>query len=298
MCGLLDLFIRQYYKFIAIPLAQRKLKDIHIMNSIDSIQYIIDKKCSVSRFGDGEFFVLMGGGNSFQEPDLMLSKRLKDVLTKVDAPNHIVGLPVPMKSTKGIYKHGKDFWSFFTLRYVDTLLPYLSSKRRYVDTQLSRFYVIYEDRSKCGNQLALLKKIWDDRDVLIVEGNKSCTGVGNDLYDNAKSLQRILGPATNAFSMYNEMYSAIKKYARKDQLILLSYGMTATVLAYDLAKDGYWAIDIGHLDLEYEWFKLGVDDVTAIKGKFTNEAKTQGGHDVEDCYDPKYLSQIVCDITK
>ena len=76
MSSVFSILYRQYNKYIAIPLAQRKLRDIHIMNSIDSIQYIIDKKCSVSRFGDGEFFVLMGGGNSFQEPDLMPRRKI------------------------------------------------------------------------------------------------------------------------------------------------------------------------------------------------------------------------------
>ena len=38
----------------------------------------------------------------------------------------------------------------------------------------------------------------------------------------------------------------------KKNLILISLGPTATVLAYDLSKLGYQAIDIGHTDLEYE----------------------------------------------
>lgn len=33
-----------------------------------------------------------------------------------------------------------------------------------------------------------------------------------------------------------------KKHAVKEDLILLSYGMTVTVLAYDLALLDYWAI--------------------------------------------------------
>jgi hypothetical protein len=46
------------------------------------------------------------------------------------------------------------------------------------------------------------------------------------------------------------------KLSDKNILILISLGPTATVLAYDLAKLGYWAIDIGHIDNEYEWLKL------------------------------------------
>ena len=31
----------------------------------------------------------------------------------------------------------------------------------------------------------------------------------------------------------------------------------AKVLAYNLSELGYRAIDIGHIDSEYEWFKMG-----------------------------------------
>ena len=72
--------------------------------------------------------------------------------------------------------------------------------------------------------------------------------------------------------------------------------MTATVLAYDLARLGYWAVDLGHLDIEYEWLKLGVNEKVSIKGKYTNESK--GGDVVDECKDEQYLSQIICDITK
>ncbi len=47
--------------------------------------------------------------------------------------------------------------------------------------------------------------------------------------------------------------------------------MTATILAYDLAKEGYQAIDIGHADVEYVWFKMGVDHKVPIAGKNVNE---------------------------
>ena len=40
----------------------------------------------------------------------------------------------------------------------------------------------------------------------------------------------------------------------KDKLFILALGPMATVLAYDLARLGYRALDLGHIDIEYEWF--------------------------------------------
>ena len=293
---IIDGIVRRFDWYVRIPLAHKQFERINILNSIDSIKYIIEHKCSVSRFGDGEFIMLLGGGyDDYQGADQKLAKRLKEVLVSTDAPNHIVGLPMPLKHTIGLRPSSRDFWDYFTLRKGVSLLPYLSTTRLYIDTQLSRFYIMYTDKSHCENQLNLLKAIWDNKDVVIIEGTKSRTGIGNDLYDNVKSLSRILGPATDAFSMYDEMLEAIVKHVSKDNLILLSYGPTATILAYDLAKLGYWAIDIGHLDIEYEWFKMGAIDKVVINGKFTNEAK--GGRFVKSNEDKEYLQQIIFDIT-
>lgn len=217
------------------------------------------------------------------------------MLESNNAPNHVVGLPFPLKSTKGLRQGSKEFWNYFTFRNCRALLDVIPKYRFFVDTQLSRFYIIYSDKTNCDKQLQLLKKIWNNRDVLIVEGKQSRTGIGNDLYDNAKSIKRIIGYATDAFSHYDEMFEAIKANATKEQLILLSYGPTATILAYDLAKCGYQAIDIGHLDIEYEWYLQGAKENVAIKGKFTNEAA--GGRDVEEIKDKDYESQIIVDIT-
>ena len=62
---------------------------------------------------------------------------------------------------------------------------------------------------------------------------------------------------------------AARKYGR-NKLILVALGQTATVLSYDLAKLGYWAIDIGHVDIEYEWFLRGAKDKLPVAGKYVN----------------------------
>ena len=38
----------------------------------------------------------------------------------------------------------------------------------------------------------LLKRIWDGKDIVIVEGEKTKLGMGNDLLSNAKSIRRII----------------------------------------------------------------------------------------------------------
>ena len=73
------------------------------------------------------------------------------------------------------------------------------------------------------------------------------------------------------------------------ELILIALGPTATVLAYDLNKRGIRALDIGHLDIEYEWFKSGTQEKIPIAGKYVNEVTSQ--LESQDC-NSEYLSQI------
>jgi hypothetical protein len=89
---------------------------------------------------------------------------------------------------------------------------------------------------------------------LIVEGEKTKLGIGNDLFSNAAKLRRIIVPAEHCFDVYDDIINAVKLCYDNDDLILIAAGPTATVLAYDLSTEGYWAIDIGHIDIEYSWY--------------------------------------------
>ena len=48
-------------------------------------------------------------------------------------------------------------------------------------------------------------------------------------------------------------------------------GPTATVLAYDLAQLGYWVMDTGQFDVEYEWFLKSVNRRCGLKYKRVSE---------------------------
>lgn len=124
------------------------------------------------------------------------------------------------------------------------------------DSLFIRFYMNCKDISRRAKFVEKLKKLWDKEDLLIVEGKYSRFGIGNDLFDNAKSIKRILCPKENAFDRYTQILACIMENY-KGELVILAVGMTATVLVYDLAKCGIRALDLGHIDIEYEWFRMG-----------------------------------------
>lgn len=146
-------------------------------------------------------------------------------------------------------------------------------------------------KDKCGaeKRFDLLKLLWEKKDLLIVEGEKTKLGVNNNLFENSKSIKRIIAPAQNAFSVYNEILESVKKNAEK-RMVLIALGPTATVLAYDLAKENIQALDIGHIDIEYEWYLNGDETKKPIKGKSVQELHVQ---EVGKENDTQYLSEII-----
>lgn len=297
MQRILNALVNRYRRYYVYPKARQMFRNIKILNSLDSIQYIIENRCSLSRYGDGEFDLMHGKNIPFQVASEEMARHLKEIFYAKDVQNFKIGIPYTFKNVSGKQTFACDFWGEYVKDRGNEWLEYFNTEDLYLDSLVSRFFKDIIDYDYSTKHLQMLKQIWHDREIVIVEGNLSRTGVGNDLYDNAKKIERILGYATDAYFHYGEMMEAIKAYIKpKDgKLILLSYGPTATVLAYDLAKLGYQAIDMGHLDMEYEWY-LRNERWIKIDGKYVNEAAD--GHIVGDCYDEKYLSQVICDITK
>ena len=126
-----------------------------------------------------------------------------------------------------------------------------------------------------------------------MEGKYSRLGVGNDLFKTAKSVKRILCPNKNAFSRYERIYSAVKKWG-DGRLVLIALGPTATVLAYDLAKINIRAIDLGHLDLEYEWYLSGATERKLVNNKIVNEINVE--NELTEIKEKKYIDSILEEI--
>ncbi len=257
----------------------------------DTCEEIISKKCSMSRYGDGEFEIILGQKAVYQKNDNNLAKRLREILlTNLD--NHIVALADDYGAMRQLREENKGtIRRYMTEEKRKSHYDLLNMEKQYYNAYISRPYVIYphEEREKAEQRFRNLKRIWEDQEVLLVEGDRTRMGVGNDLFDNARQIKRIIAPNENAFDVYEEIYRASLRHG-EGKLILIALGPAATVLAYDLAKEGYWAIDIGHLDLEYEWFLKG-EGYSYIPHKYNNEVL--GDSNVIPVTEEAYFASIV-----
>lgn len=258
-----------YWKWRTIQL-RRGFKDPKVLDNIDTVKKLLTEKTSLVRFGDGEFKILFGKGNpNFQLQDDKLAKRLKEVILS-DDPRVLVCIPRPLSNLRREKLQSRYFWLNFINQYRDDLNKVLNHNRVYGNAGITRFYIGQTDRKYAEKTFGLLKEMWDAKDLLIVEGELSRVGVGNSIFEHARSVKRIICPAQNAFEKYNEIFKVVKEHAN-GRLVLIALGPTATVLGYDLAMADIQAIDIGHIDLEYCWMKLAVRERTPIPGKHVSE---------------------------
>lgn len=286
-------YFEQNYLYEAADRLKNRAIDIPKICSVEkTCDKIVSEKCSISRYGDGEFQIILGNAKDvYQSDNTYLARRLKDILTS-NLQNHIVALADDYGAMEGLRDENKHtIRRYMTEEKRQAHYALLDMDKEYYNAYISRPYVIYphEETQKARKRFDDLKKIWDKQNVLFVEGDKTRMGVGNDLFSNARKIERILAPNENAFDVYGEIYDAVLKYG-SNKVILIALGPTATVLAYDLAKAGYWAIDIGHLDLEYEWFLRG-KGYSYVTNKYNNEVL--GDTVVEDINDQNYRKSIV-----
>lgn len=254
-----------------------------IMSIEDTIEDIVTNRKSIARFGDGEFGIMCGVQRwRFQKNDEALANRLKEVLhsKREDVLIGLIDFYGDFGSWTDSAANGARLYLTPEVRKQHYAL--LERDRLYANTSISR--------NESWEQVKNQKRIWDGRDCVFIEGYQTRMGVGNDLFDNAKSIVRILCPAESAFDRYEEIYSEALRQP-KDRLFLIALGPTASVLAYDLAAQGYQAVDIGHADISYEWLLRG--ERGRIPNKYTNEEP--GGYIVEELHDAEYEAQIIAD---
>ncbi len=265
-----------------------------IHSSEEAIEEILQNRKSLVRFGDGEFAAMEGQTRAkFQtEVDQKLAGRLYQVLR-----NQEEGVITAIADNYGnldkyTVNSQREIRAYMAPEVRESHMRLLLPGKVYYNAYLSRPYAMYadKDQDKLRQKFSRLRCLWEKRDCVFLEGEKTRMGVGNDLFENANSIVRILAPAENAFHAYEALFAAAKQ-CKKDVLFLLALGPAATVLAYDLAMEGYQALDIGHLDLEYEWYLKGQGGRTEVPYKYNNEYP--GGEQVEDIEDSEYERQII-----
>lgn len=251
----------------------------------ETIEELIHGDKSMIRFGDGEITMIRGRSLKLQqvEPEII------DGLGRMLGYEHegmIVTIPDIFGDLSIYRKQSRRFWRDHLLFSRGIYEKYCDTDRVYYNTSVSRFYITLEDQSKCRDWIKGIRQIWEDKDVVVVEGERTHNGVGNDLLHTARRVERIIGPSSDAYAKLDEIMECCREYP-KDRLFLVSLGVAAKFLAERLFLEGYRALDIGNLDMEYEWYLRGAKQKEEIAKHdvIGEETNRNAGYD-------EYLSQI------
>lgn len=253
---------------------------VNVMSNEQTLSEIEDKRLSVIRLGDGEFSLIRGENILYQKYNKDLQKNILKILLDGTRDGVLVCISDVFSGLKkyNFECHKFHYESFFYQN--RKILKQLSrSGKTYGSAYISRPYIELKDKSNSGDFFEKLKRLWYKKDLLIVEGKYTRSGEGNDLFERANSISRIVIPSKNAYDKIKEIEEQIIKYAG-NRLILLMAGPTSKIIIRDLKinrKMENQFIDIGHLDSEYEWFKMGATRKVKIPHKHTAEFNEDNG---------------------
>lgn len=218
----------------------------------ETLDLLIHTSKSLVRFGDGEITMIRGRSLKLQNVEPAIIEDLKRILG-YRHKDLMVSIPDIFDGVEQYHSRSRQSWKDHLLCSRWVYKKYCNPNITYCNAFVSRCYYIFKDKSLCAGWFEKIKMIWNAKHIVVVEGVYTHNGVGNDLFDSAADVKRIIAPACNAYCKLPEIREACLKHP-KDRLFLISLGAAAKPLTEQLFQDGYRVIDIGNLDMEYEWF--------------------------------------------
>lgn len=153
--------------------------NIKVLNKETTLQILLEDHNSLIRFGDGELDLIRGASIPYQDYQPELAGSLKELLLEGSNRRLLVGLSDVFEKLDRYNDYCRNFYqnSFFPNNH-DLLREVELQYNVYVSTFFSRPYIDLVDKSHAKDYFAKMKQLWQDHDLLIVEGKYSRSGEG------------------------------------------------------------------------------------------------------------------------
>lgn len=236
-----------------------------VNNEWATLDLVRARHMSIARYGDGEFKLCNGHRQKSQEPGKEIQRRLREILNSQDQ-NLIVGIPNIYKDYyfKQMTEQKQGFWSAYRKKTQSLLCSGKTYGSSFISRSDSALWI------NTGEYWDAWLSIWEDKRVLLVEGERSRFNKAEPL-KGASCVGILKGPDRNAFTKYVSILQRIKSTFHDGafDLVILSLGPTATVLAAALSACGIWALDLGHFGMLYSQWKFARvrEGEVAVKNK-------------------------------
>lgn len=234
---------------ILYEIPNSKIKRPTIKTADETINELITTNKSIARFGDGEIMLADGKDIPFQRAEKELTRRLQEIMAKPQE-NLLVGLPSSYYKPCIVGEKNPVYKNF--------ALYALPQVRRMIDKFIN-YDIEYSEMSINNiNYFDTWINFFQNKKLVLVGCKEALKSYKFNIFDKALKLDYEFVPNKHCFSVYNETLDKLCSYD-KDSIMILMCGPTACVLAADLTKNGFKALDLGHLAKSYDWHKRGID---------------------------------------
>lgn len=257
--GSLYFYIYGFFHYSSLKNYSSKFNVIGLKETLQHVK----NGFSVARFGDGEMRLLTKRGSiGFQKASEDIANCLRDVIS-TDSKSLLLCLPMLKSSNMKVTS--KLAWASL-LSSVGDIEKFISKDKVYGNAFISRPYIDYKKPDL--TIFTQFQDIFSGKKILIVNGYNNNLH-NSALLKGALDIKRIAIPNKNAFSLKVSVSKKIDSLLLQEEfdLVVFSCGPLASYLAYVHHQD-IQCLDIGHIDIEYEWSllratkKVSVDSTT------------------------------------
>jgi glycosyltransferase family protein len=221
------------------------MENVIILNELDTLQYLIKNKTSISRFGDGEFSLIFGKDIHFQNYNEELSNKLKNILINGSNNKCLVGIP-PIYKFKCYDDKTMKFWiNIKNKKFIKNINDIINKDCTYGSSFISRIECFTYDVIKSGYIDNFITLFSSTKNIFIVNDNIRLIINNLEFKQKLNIIDFIIIPEKNAFAEYENIINNIKKYGNKYTFCICA-GPTASIISYELSKDDYLIYDLGH----------------------------------------------------
>ncbi len=168
--------LKAYALIIKCRIYEKLYKKPTVLTETETIDYIVENRCSIGRLGDGELDIMLGVNwkDTFQKYDKCLSHKLRRLKTD---EKFLLCIPDVMMQERFneniIVKKEFDFWRINLHQFLGGWCKYAAKSSILGNSFISRFYIRYVDKSKVHEYVERLKKIWEKETLYSLRVNKA-----------------------------------------------------------------------------------------------------------------------------
>lgn len=226
--------------------------NLNVLSKTETISIIKQNRLSFVRIGDGEMYCLMNQMKNKTSSNNLCDNFMRDYLRMIlknDNEKLLIGLlngPNDIDNINSTAKYPKqlNLYEYIWFRFYPKIFRYVDLTKTYGNVRA--FKISTESDI---NYSALEGILSNENEVLVISENGLINSY-HEIFSLSKTINYVFCPSIHSHKSWEEILLNCKQYPQ-NHLFILSAGFLSKIIAFELSKLGYWAIDIGAVPVLY-----------------------------------------------